>query len=61
MGYDHPLNDGKEHFPGFGADAIKVLIEREIAAIGTDTASLDCGDNDFKFPVHTVFLRSDRY
>ena len=35
--------DGKYHFPGFGADAVQLLIERDAGAIGVDTMSLDPG------------------
>jgi kynurenine formamidase len=31
------------HFPGIGADAARILVEREIDLVGLDTASLDYG------------------
>jgi kynurenine formamidase len=37
------------HFPGIGADAAELLAERQIAAVGLDTASLDHGPSrDFR-------------
>ncbi len=33
------------HFPGIGPDAARLLVEREIAAVGLDTASVDHGQS----------------
>ena len=41
------------HFPSYGADAVKVLLERGVAAIGVDTASIDHGPSR-DFPVHRL-------
>ncbi len=42
------------HFPGFSKEAAEFLVkEREIAAIGIDTASIDYGQST-DFPVHQV-------
>lgn len=60
MGLDLGLTDKLHHFPGFGHDACKLLIERDVAALGTDTASIDVGCS-MDLPVHTTFLRTDRY
>jgi kynurenine formamidase len=54
LGDDTPGDASKLHFPAFGADAAKLLIEeRRIAALGLDTASLDPG-NSRDFPVHRL-------
>ncbi|HEV8631023.1 MAG TPA: cyclase family protein [Thermoanaerobaculia bacterium] len=41
------------HFPSFGAAAVKVLLERGVAALGVDTASIDHGPSH-DFPVHRL-------
>jgi len=42
------------HFPSFGADAVRVLVEeRHVAAIGLDTPSIDHGPSH-DFPVHRL-------
>lgn len=41
------------HFPSYGAEAAKVLLERQVAAIGVDTASIDYGPAR-DFPVHRL-------
>jgi kynurenine formamidase len=47
-------SDAKElHFPSYGADAVKLLLERQVAAIGVDTASIDHGPSR-DFPVHRL-------
>jgi kynurenine formamidase len=49
------------HFPGFSVEAALWLVERrDVTAIGVDTLSLDPG-NSTTFPVHSQFLRTDRY
>ena len=59
MGYD--LGDGScGHAPGFSVEAAQLLVERDVAGLGIDTASIDPG-NSSEFPVHTYFLRTDRY
>jgi kynurenine formamidase len=52
--------DGKYHFPGFGADAVELLIKRKAGAIGVDTMSLDPG-NSTTFEAHLAWLGADRY
>jgi kynurenine formamidase len=54
------IGDGKEHFPGFGLDASKLLVKRNVAGLGIDTASIDVGKSG-DYPVHTYFLRTERY
>ena len=52
---------GTYHFPGFGEDAIDVLIDqRRAAAIGVDTLSLDNGPST-TFAVHSKWLGADNY
>jgi kynurenine formamidase len=43
FGGDTPGDTSNLHFPGIGADAAELLVERQIAAVGLDTASLDHG------------------
>lgn len=52
---------GTFHFPGFGLDALNVLLDsRGITGIGVDTLSLDPGEST-TFEVHTRLLKADRY
>ncbi len=54
-------SDGKQHFPGFGKDAVEWLIaRRDIAAIGVDTLSLDPGEAA-SFDAHVTILSANRY
>jgi len=54
LGSDTPGDASGLHFPGFGSDAMKLLVEeRRVAAIGIDTASLDPG-NSRDFRAHRV-------
>jgi kynurenine formamidase len=49
------------NFPGWSEDAVRWLLEeRDVAAIGVDTMSLDPG-NSTTFPVHLLLLGADRY
>ncbi len=41
------------HFPGIGSDAAELLVEREVAAVGLDTASLDHGPSR-DFAAHRI-------
>jgi kynurenine formamidase len=43
LGSDVPGMAEDLHFPGIGADAARILVEREIDLVGLDTASLDYG------------------
>ena len=53
--------DGKFHFPGFGEEAVRWLLERrDPTCIGVDTLSLDPG-NSTTFPVHKLLLGADKY
>jgi kynurenine formamidase len=54
LGDDTPGDASKLSFPSFGEDAAKLLVEeREVAALGVDTASIDYGrSTDFR--VHRI-------
>ncbi|MGH7718824.1 MAG: cyclase family protein [Gemmatimonadaceae bacterium] len=54
LGDDTPGDASKLHFPGFGVDAARLLVEeRRVAAIGIDAASIDYGPST-DFMVHRV-------
>lgn len=54
FGDDTPGATDELHFPSFGEDAAKVLVnERRVAAIGVDTASIDYGQSK-DFIVHRI-------
>jgi kynurenine formamidase len=49
------------HFPGYSVEAAMWLVEeRDVAAIGVDTLSLDPGTST-TFSVHVEYLATDRY
>lgn len=43
LGDDTPGDASKLTFPGYGEDATRLLIERKVAMLGIDTASIDYG------------------
>jgi kynurenine formamidase len=53
--YDQPQRYGAGpdglHFPGFGVEAARYLVERGVVGIGIDTLGIDAGA-DLDFPVH---------
>jgi kynurenine formamidase len=51
---------GTMHFPGFSADAVKILIDRRVSGLGCDTLSADYGASS-DFPVHHVALGAGLY
>ena len=51
---------GKMHFPGYSADAAKMLLERKVSGLGCDTLSIDPG-NSADFPVHHLVLGAGAY
>jgi len=54
FGDDTPNDASRLHFPGFGADAARLLVEqRRIAALGVDSPSVDHGPSQ-DFPVHRI-------
>uniref|UniRef100_UPI0035B31D78 cyclase family protein n=1 Tax=Paracoccus sp. TaxID=267 RepID=UPI0035B31D78 len=52
--------DGKFAFPGFGKSATDLLAEMNVAAIASDSLSLDPG-NSADFAVHYSWLPGGRY
>lgn len=44
---------GVMHFPGFGVDAVRLLIRRKVSGIGIDTMNVDYGASQ-DFAVHTL-------
>ncbi|MBC6454016.1 MAG: cyclase family protein [Hormoscilla sp. SP5CHS1] len=48
------------HFPGFGADSAKLLVERDVVGIGIDTLSLDYGGSS-DFATHGIMLKENKY
>jgi len=56
FGDDTPGATDKLHFPSFGEDSARLLVnERHVAAIGVDTASIDYGPST-NFIVHQIAL-----
>jgi kynurenine formamidase/quercetin dioxygenase-like cupin family protein len=54
FGDDTPGDASRLHFPSFGAEATRLLIdERNVAVLGVDTASIDHGPSK-DFPVHRL-------
>jgi kynurenine formamidase len=54
LGDDTPGDASKLSFPSYGADAAKLLVEqRNVAALGIDTASIDYGRSS-DFQVHRI-------
>jgi kynurenine formamidase len=51
---------GKMHFPGFSAEAAKLLISRKVSGIGCDTLSADYGASE-DFAVHHLVLGAGLY
>lgn len=43
LGDDTPGDASKLRFPGYGEDAVRLLVERRVALLGIDTASVDYG------------------
>ena len=57
LGDDTPGDASRLHFPSFGeAAATLLVVERQIAALGVDTASTDYGQSR-TFPVHQISSR----
>jgi kynurenine formamidase len=52
--------DREMHFPGFGLQAARILLARDVAGLGIDTLSLDHGPSR-DFPVHHVMLGADKF
>ena len=53
LGDDTPGDASKLHFPGYGAEATRLLVARQVVILGIDTASIDYGASA-DFPVHRI-------
>lgn len=51
--------NGVMHFPGFGADAAKFLVGRNVAGVGIDTLSIDHGPSK-DFIAHKILLGANK-
>ena len=64
MGYDEKTMGKYNHqplnFPGIGKEAAQLFVERKIAAVGLDTASLDPG-SCVDFYAHRILLGAGIY
>jgi len=58
MGDDTVGSADNLHFPGIGADAARVLVERGVEAVGIDTASIDHGPSK-DFMTHQILLEAE--
>lgn len=58
FGDDTPGKTDDLHFPSYGEDAARLLVERRVAAIGVDTASIDYGQSK-DFIVHRIANGAD--
>ncbi len=58
LGDDTPGDASKLRFPSFGVAAARLLLERKVAAIGVDTASIDYGPST-GFEVHVLVNGAD--
>ena len=48
------------HFPGYSPQAAALLVDRDVAAIGIDTLSLDHGSSK-TFATHLIMLKANKY
>lgn len=53
LGDDKPGDASNLHFPSYGAEAARALVERKVGALGVDTASIDHGPSK-DFIVHQI-------
>lgn len=58
--YRNTDTKGTMHFPGYSAEAAKLLLERKVSGLGCDTLSIDPG-NSPDFPVHHMVLGAEVY
>jgi kynurenine formamidase len=58
--YRNQDKQGKMHFPGFSAEAAKLLIDRRVSGLGCDTLSVDYGASE-DFSVHHLSLGEGLY
>lgn len=57
LGDDKPGDASNLHFPGISREAATLLVERGVAAVGIDTASLDYGPST-SFEAHRVLMEA---
>lgn len=57
LGFD---SDHVRHFPGFGAEATKLLVERDVNGVAVDTMSIDTGCN-VELDTHQLMLGANKY
>jgi kynurenine formamidase len=53
--YANQDDEGTLHFPGYGKSAANLLVKRNVAAVATDTLSIDAGEAS-DFPAHNTFF-----
>jgi kynurenine formamidase len=53
LGDDTPGDASRLHFPAYGAEAARLLVNRQVVMLGVDTASIDYGAST-DFPVHRI-------
>ncbi len=58
FGQDAAGDGSKLRFPSYGVEAVRLLLERKIAALGVDTASIDYGPSA-DFAVHVLVNGAD--
>ena len=58
FGDDTPGDASRLHFPGIGAAAARQLVDRRIAAVGIDTASIDHGPSK-DFIAHQILSAAE--
>jgi len=58
--YRNQDRQGEMHFPGFSAEAAKLLIDRKVSGLGSDTLSIDYGASQ-DFAVHHLTLGAGLY
>src|SRR5467141_3046793 len=58
--YRNQDEKGKMHFPGFSAEAARLLIERKVSGLGCDTLSVDHGASS-DYSVHHLALGAGWY
>jgi len=59
LGDDTPGDASNLHFPSYGSDSVRFLVEeRHVSALGVDTASIDPGESK-DFPVHRLAAEHD--
>ncbi len=58
MGDDTPGDASHLHFPGISRGAAELLVQRRVAAVGIDTASIDHGPST-DFMAHRVLMGAD--